>query len=133
MVHEVKVSYRQITDSASEGAARNHQVINDRPEEKGGGNLGPMGGELFLLGFGGCFMSNLLAAVKVRSASVSDVKLNLTGTVDGSPARFTAVHLEVSASYKDREEMEKLLLIAERGCLVANTLKGSVQLSFSIL
>jgi hypothetical protein len=46
------------------------------------------GGELFLLGFGGCFMSNLLAAMKASLASVSNVKLNLTGTVDGSPAKF---------------------------------------------
>jgi putative redox protein len=133
MSHEVTVSYRQVTDSASEGGARNHRITCDRPEEKGGGNLGPMGGELFLLGLGGCFMSNLLAAINARSAFVADVKLNITGTVDGSPARFTAVHLEVSATYKDREEMEKLLLIAERSCLVANTLKGSAQLSFSII
>jgi putative redox protein len=40
--------------------------------------------------------------------------------------------VEVSAQYQDRELMEKLLIIAERGCIIANTLKNEVELSVSL-
>ena len=36
---------------------RSHQVLVDRPVEKGGADEGPMGGELFLAAVGGCFMT----------------------------------------------------------------------------
>ena len=39
----------------------------DRPEAKGGQNKGPMGGEAMLMGLGGCFMSNPLAAAVARN------------------------------------------------------------------
>jgi organic hydroperoxide reductase OsmC/OhrA len=40
---------------------RKHELVTDRPAEKGGGNRGAMGGELFVASLGGCFMSNLIA------------------------------------------------------------------------
>ena len=79
MAAEAKVSVRQISESASECLARDFTINCDRPESKGGGNVGPMGGEIFLLGLGGCFMSNLLAAIKAREAKISDWRTrNLT-------------------------------------------------------
>jgi len=91
-----------------------------------------MGGEFFLMGLGGCFMSNLLAAVDARQAAVSDAQIAITAQLDGTPPHFTEIALSVSAQYEDRDEMEKLLLIAERGCIVANTIKGSVRLTIGI-
>lgn len=43
--------------TTSEGHVRGHPVVMDRPEEKGGENQGPMGGETMLAALGGCFMS----------------------------------------------------------------------------
>jgi organic hydroperoxide reductase OsmC/OhrA len=37
--------------------------------------------------------------------------------------------VRVNATYKDKDEMRKLLTIAERGCLVTNTLRDAVALS----
>ena len=48
------------------------------------------------------------------------------------PARFSKIEVEVSAQYQDRGLMEKLLIIAERGCIIANTLKYEVELSVSL-
>jgi putative redox protein len=59
---QIKASVRQVSASASQASARGHTSWVDRPEAKGGTNRGPMGGELMLMGIGGCFMSNLLAA-----------------------------------------------------------------------
>jgi putative redox protein len=91
-----------------------------------------MGGEYFLMGLGGCFTSNLLAAIKSRSADVSNVELTVNATLAENPARFSKIEVEVSAQYQDRGLVEKLLIIAERGCIIANTLKNEVELSVSL-
>lgn len=132
MAQEIRVRLNQISESASKGSARNHTAISDRPEAKGGGDMGPMGGEMFLMGLGGCFMSNLLAAVQARQVEASELTLDITATLEEAPPRFSAVALTVSGKYPDRTLMEKLVTIAERGCIVANTVKGSVSLSFSV-
>jgi putative redox protein len=82
-----------------------------------------------LVSLGGCFLSTLLAAVKTRSADVSHVRVSVAGTIGGVPERFESMAVRVNAAYKDKDEMRKLLTIAERGCLVTNTLRDAVALS----
>ncbi len=43
----VKVEVRQISATASETAARQHKILTDRPESKGGEDRGPMGAKFF--------------------------------------------------------------------------------------
>lgn len=132
MSGQIQVQVEKIGPSASEGTAREHTVVMDRPTAKGGENRGAMGGEHLLMALGGCFMSNLLAAAGARDAEVSNVKLTISGTLASAPPRFSAVHMNVSAQGNDRELMETLVTIADRGCIVANTLRGSVDLSVSL-
>jgi putative redox protein len=129
---EVIAQVKQVSESASEGQARTHRVTIDRPEAKGGSDAGAMGGELFLMGLGGCFMSNLLAAVQSRESEISDLEVEIRATLDGTPPRFTAVTMEVSGTYQDRDEVEKLVVIAERGCIVANSVKEAVTLTVRV-
>ncbi len=132
MSAQVQIEVRQVSATTSEAVARQHKVLSDRPEAKGGQDQGPMGGELLLMGLGGCFMSNLLAAVRAREADVQDLHLTITGTLSETPTRFSAIALEVRGHYADRAAMEKLVTIAERGCIVANTLKNAVALSLTV-
>ena len=132
MGNQVQVTVKQVGPSASEGTARDHKAIMDRPDSKGGENRGAMGGEHLLMALGGCFMSNLLAAVQNREAEVSNVNLNIAGTLESAPPHFSAIEMKVSADHTDKEQMEKLITIAERGCIVANTLKESVKLSINL-
>ncbi len=129
---KVNVSVDQIGPTASEGKARDHTVVMDRPEAKGGENRGAMGGENLLMALGGCFMSNLLAAAKSRESDMSNVKLSITGTLDAAPPSFSAVEMKIAAEYNDKEAMQKLVTIAERGCIVANTLKNAVDLKIAL-
>jgi putative redox protein len=129
---QVQVKVKQIGPSASEGTAREHTAIMDRPTAKGGENRGAMGGEHLLMALGGCFMSNLLAAIQSRAAEVSDVNLTIDGTLESAPPHFSAIAMNVSAVHGDRELMQKLVNIAEKGCIVANTLKKSVALSVTL-
>jgi putative redox protein len=132
MANEIKIAIRQTSAATSEAAIRQHKTLIDRPAAKGGDDQGPMGGELFLAAIGGCFMSNLLAAIKGREAEISDAHTDVIGVLDGSPARFTAVELNVTAKYSDREQFEKLIDIADRGCIMMNTLRGKLDIQVRI-
>ena len=132
MSQQVIVTTKQISPSASQGRTRNHILVCDRPEAKGGTNQGPMGGEAFLMGLGGCFMSNLLAAIEARKADISDVRAEITATLEEARPRFSAIHVSISAQGEDHALLEKLVTMAERGCIVANSIKPAVALSFSV-
>ncbi|MCP4402554.1 MAG: OsmC family protein [bacterium] len=129
---EVQVQVNQVGLSTSEGIARTHKVFIDRPEAKGGQDKGAMGGELLLMSFGGCFISNLLAAIRARKAEVAKVRIRIIGTLESAPPRFSAIEMKISADYSDKALMEKLVNISEKGCIVANTLKNAVALTFTV-
>jgi putative redox protein len=126
MASEMKIELRQISASTSEATIGRHQVLIDRPAAKGGSDAGPMGGELFLAAVGGCFMSNLLAAIKAREADIGDVRVEVVGILADSPARFTGVELRVAAERGNRELFEHLVAVADRGCIMMNTLRGKL-------
>jgi putative redox protein len=128
----MKIEIRQVSPSTSEAVVRGHKVKIDRPAEKGGADSGPMGGELFLVAVGGCFMSNLLAAIRARQAQVKDVHTEVIGTLEESPARFSQIELAVSANCKDRDLLERLVEVADRGCLMMNTLRGKFDVKVRI-
>ena len=126
MPRTVSVEIEQIGPSTGSASARSHTVLVDRPIEKGGSDRGPLGGEYLLISLGGCFLSTLLAAVRTREADVANVRVSVTGIVGGVPERFESMTLRVVARYSDEDLMRKLIALAERGCLVTNTLKDAV-------
>ena len=129
MADQMKVQLQQTSVSACEAGFREHRITIDRPAAKGGSDAGPMGGELFLAAVGGCFMSNLLAAVRARGAAISDVRTEVTAAIDGTPPRFVSMELSVSATGDDMDQLEKLAQIAERACIMVNTLRGTLALT----
>lgn len=132
MAVQISTEVSSISESASRGTVRNHTVTCDRPEAKGGTNEGPMGGELFLLGLGSCFMSNLLAAIQTRDLQITDIKASIVGNLDGTPPKFTEISMKLSGSFTNKDEFEKLILIAERGCIVANSIKDVIKLDITV-
>jgi putative redox protein len=114
----------------SEGVAREHRVLIDRPTAKGGLDQGPMGGELLLVALGGCFMSNLVAAAGARSIpGVEGLQVTVRGTLAAAPPRVAAIELEVRGTALGADVLDKLVTIAERGCIVHNTLAPAVKLT----
>ena len=131
----IQVEVKQTGRSTAEGQARTHTVLIDRPLEKGGDDRGMMGGEYLLVALGGCFMSNLLAAIQAREADVQGVRLQISGTLGHAPSRFTDIEVLVSTQAsdqqaQDRELLEKLIVIADRACISSNTLRPAVNLTF---
>ena len=131
MSETLRVQVEQVGPGTSKAQARSHSVVVDRPEARGGTDRGPLGGEYLLIGLGGCFMSNLLAAIRTRQAAVSNVRIAVDGTMEGTPVRFTSFTLNISASHNDPDLARRLITIADRACAVTNTLRQMAR--FSIL
>jgi putative redox protein len=118
--------------STSRVTVRSHTVYVDRPAIKGGADRGPLGGEYVLVGLGGCFTSHLLAAISARQAPIADVSVAVSGTLDGTPERFTAFELVVSASSADPELLAHCVALAERSCQVVTTLRLAAAVAIRI-
>src|SRR2546428_4709664 len=120
MGQKLAAQVEQVGPATARAAVRSHTVTVDRPVAKGGEDRGPLGGEYLLVALGGCFMSNLLAAIRAREAAVSDVRIDVSGTIDGPPDRFTGFTMAVSATHGDASLVHKLIAIAARACAVTN-------------
>lgn len=112
-----------VVHTTSRVTVRTHNVLVDRPRAKGGNDLGPVGGEYLLVSLGGCFTSHPLAAMRAREVTLNGIRVAVSGTLDGSPERFTALAVAVTAEDPDTALLEKLVTIAARGCQVMNTLR----------
>ena len=128
----ITVNLTQVDGATTAAQIRQHALDIDRPEAKGGHDKGAMGGELLLASLGGCFNSNLLAAIRARELDINDIAIEVSGELAAAPARFSAINMVVRSGFADRETFEKLVKMSERACIVANTLKHSVDLSVSI-
>jgi len=119
-----------VNHTTSRAVVRSHTMLVDRGIAKGGFDLGPAGGEYQLVALGGCFTSHLLAAIRAREAAITSVKVTVTGTLDGTPERFTGFTVDVTAD-GDAELARKLVTIASRACQVMNTLRQSAPIEIS--
>lgn len=129
---QVQASVKQISPTTSEASARKHTSLVDRPEAKGGTDRGAMGGELLLMGIGGCFMSSLLAEVRARKLAIDDLVVHVSAALDGTPARFTQVALQIRSSYPDRAALREIVAIARQGCIAINTIQSAATLSVAL-
>lgn len=129
MANTLEVQVNQVGPTTSEAIIRSHRVLVDRPLDKRGEDRGPLGGELLLSALGGCFLSNLLAAINAREAAISNVRAHLTATLAQSPAHFSAIEMRVSAECDDYDLLQKLVTISEKACIVTNTLRDALELS----
>lgn len=119
---QMTITLNRKGNTASEAHIRDHTVTMDRPTEKGGENQGPMGGETLLAALGGCFMSNLVAAAQGRDIDLGPIDVSITATMGGNPAVFERIDMTVTGG-ADVQDLDKLVTIAERGCIASNTLK----------
>lgn len=128
----VTVEQNENSLTTTHSVVRGHEVLIDRPLAKEGTDLGMMGGELLLVALGGCFMSNLLEAVRTRQAPITGIQATVAGELGSGPARFTDITMTITAVTEDKPLLEKLVLMSERACIVANSLKGGVNLTVAV-
>ena len=120
-----------VNHTTSRAVVRSHTMLVDRGVAKGGFDLGPAGGEYQLVALGGCFTSHLLGAIRAREAAMTNVKVAVAGTLDGTPERFTAFTVDVTADCSDSDLARKLITIASRACQVMNTIRLAAPIELS--
>jgi uncharacterized OsmC-like protein len=120
-----------VTHTTSRAIVRSHTVLVDRGVPKGGFDLGPAGGEYQLVALGGCFTSHLLGAIRAREAAMTNVKVAVTGTLDGTPERFMTFTVDVTAECSDADLARKLITVASRACQVMNTIRLAAPIEIS--
>jgi len=131
MANTFKVTIDHVNHTTSRATVRTHAMLVDRGVAKGGFDLGPAGGEYQLVALGGCFTSHLLAAIRARDHAMTNVKVEVSGTLDGSPERFTAFTVNVTGDCADADLARKLITIAERACQVMNTLRKAAPITIT--
>ena len=129
MIQTLTVQVQQVGPTTATAKARTHTVVVDRPVAKGGEDRGPLGGEYLLVGLGGCFLSNLMAAIRAREAPVSHIRIDVSGTIEPAPDHFAGFTMSVSATHDDAALVRKLIAIAARTCAVTNTLRQAAPVS----
>ena len=127
-MEQITLELDQYSPTAMQLSHQHFQVVVDRPVEKGGGGQGLMGGQHLLIGIGGCFCSTFFAAAQSRGLEVEGLKVKVVASMsDNLPKRFEAVTLEVTCSRNsDPKLFQKILKIAENGCLSVNTVKNGL-------
>ena len=78
-------------------------------------------------------MSNLLAAAKARDLRAKDWSVEVLGSLADAPQRFAAVEMRVNAPGLEKDPLNRLVAIAEKGCIVANTICGVVTLNILVV
>lgn len=127
------VTVIQATDEITAAQVRQHIIKMDSPIESGGTDEGAKAREVFLMSVGACFMRTLQDAIKARNAAISDVSIEVEGTMsENPPKRFAKIEMRISANYSDEALMQKLVTISGRGCSLVNTLRNALELEFII-
>ena len=129
---DMTVALDQKGRTATVATVREHTIVMDRPVASGGTDAGPMGGETLLAALGGCFMSTLYAAAGARSIPVEGATCRVTGEFAANPRRFGAIRIEVACDSCPPADLAHLVEVAERGCLVAATLRPAVPVTASV-
>lgn len=129
---EMTVALTQSGQTASIASIRDYTIVMDRPSSHGGSDAGPMGGETLLASVGGCFMSTLYAAAQARSVPVEGATCRVTGVFAANPRRFGAIHIEVACDSCPPADLAHLVEVADRGCLVAATLRQGMEVTASV-
>lgn len=125
---EINVKLKQKGRTSSLLSLNDHQIVIDRPVDKGGNGEGPMGGQVLLMSIAGCFSSTLYAAAQARNLQIENLEMDVIGVLsENAPKRFESIKLEITAgSCGDKKEFTKLLKVAEKGCIAVNTIKSGM-------
>jgi len=130
-MEQIKITLEQHAETSMRLKNDDFEIVVDRPVAKGGGGAGLMGGQYLLTGIAGCFCSTFFAAAQARNIKVEGLTVQVIASVsEDLPKRFTDVKLEVSHERSsDPDSFEKLLKMAEQGCISVNTVKHAMNFS----
>lgn len=121
---EMTVSLRSIDGTAAcAGWAGPHTITVDRPAGKAGGEgRGFNGGQLLALAIGGCFCNDLHYVAHDMGLTLTNVAVDVTLTLEGSPLIETAAAMRVRVEAAQPVDIGAIIRRAEEISTVANSL-----------
>ena len=124
----IKIQLQQNSKTSVELQHDQFNITIDRPVAKGGNGKGLMGGQYMLAGIGGCFCSTLFAAAIARDIQIEGLNVDVSAELSEElPKRFTNILLDIThEKCSHPSEFDKLIAIAEQGCISVNTIKNNV-------
>jgi uncharacterized OsmC-like protein len=107
-----------------------HAIVVDRSLANGGTYRGMVGGELLFTAIGTCLMTTLIGAARARDIELTRLEFDVSGVHADSPSRYVSIDVSavIEADVHD-EALDHLLTIAERGCTVSNTVRGTTPIN----
>ena len=132
MLTTTKVNVHRVDGMQLVGRARDHEVIIDQPEERGGHNQGMRPTELMLCGLGGCLSGVALGRAELVHFQLDDFYVEIEGDRDtrgekgSKKVRSGFLEIRMTLHMKTNESQERCEEFAryiEDLCTVANTLK----------
>ena len=126
----MELTLKQTSETSVKTKVNDFTIQVDRPVSNGGGGKGLMGGQYMLIGVGGCFCSTLFAAAQSRDITIEGLTAHVEAQFsDDQPKRITRISIGISYNHCSKpEDMNKLLDIAEKGCISVNTIKRGVEI-----
>jgi uncharacterized OsmC-like protein len=73
-----------------------------------------------------------IAAFQERGIAAKGLSVKVRGMLEGTPPRFQKMAMAVTGDGIERDQLEKMVLIAEWGCIAANTLKPFLEVEISM-
>ena len=98
---------------------RNHSVVIDLPEEKGGENNGATALEMCLMSFSGCVGTIFAMVAKKMRITFDKLEVETIGEQKNDAPTITNVHFVLSLkTSEEREKIEKCMHLTESTCPV---------------
>ncbi len=98
---------------------RNHSMVIDLPEVKGGNNSGPTALEVCLMGFSGCVGTIFAMVAKKMRVSFDLLEVHVTAEQKNEAPTFTDIHFLLTIKTEDeKSKIEKCLAHTLETCPV---------------
>ena len=113
-------------------SARNHQVLVDLPQDKGGQDKGMTPPELFMASLGSCIGVYVVRYCQNAKLDATDLKIDLDWKLSDDKTKIAEISVVMSLPRADVGRRETAVLQAAHHCLIHNTILGNPQIHITL-
>jgi putative redox protein len=114
-------------------SARNHQVLADLPQDKGGQDKGMTPPELFMASLGSCIGVYVVRYCQNAKLDVSGLGIELDWKLSDDKTKISEISVVMGLPSADVGRREAAVLQAAHHCLVHNTIFGNPQIHIALV
>ncbi|MFA7381682.1 MAG: OsmC family protein [Bacteroidia bacterium] len=136
--YEVSINWLELKKGTMKAPGINEHITVATPPEFNGGMHGIWSPEhLFTAAVNSCFMTTFLAVAEFSKFEYIDFECKSRGILTKADGRYAMTHVELEptltvSNEEDREKAERILVKAEKACLISNSIKSTTSLKINI-